>query len=99
MASAFVKGLSIVVCLVTLIKSTEGLSCSYCDYDAACPKGHLTESDCPFGVVKDICQCCDTCAKGPGEKCGGYWGEFGTCGRNHTCKWLFHRLQLSGTCV
>ncbi|XP_068203513.1 venom protein 302-like isoform X2 [Palaemon carinicauda] len=63
MASAFVKGLSIVVCLVTLIKSTEGLSCSYCDYDAACPKGHLTESDCPFGVVKDICQCCDTCAK------------------------------------
>ncbi|XP_068202900.1 uncharacterized protein [Palaemon carinicauda] len=53
---------------VRLRQSTEGLSCSDCDYGVDCPSWNLTESDCPFGVVKDICDCCDTCTEGPDEE-------------------------------
>ncbi|XP_068202892.1 single insulin-like growth factor-binding domain protein-2 [Palaemon carinicauda] len=84
MASALVKALSILVCLVALIKSTEGLSNPHCFYVRDCP--NLTKFDCPFGIVTDIYRCCDTCLKGPGEECGGLLSEFGICGRYLTCK-------------
>ncbi|XP_068203009.1 insulin-like growth factor-binding protein 7 [Palaemon carinicauda] len=84
MASALVKALSILVCLVALIKSSEGRSNPDCFYVSDCP--NLTIFDCPFGIVMDTYHCCSTCLKGPGEECGGLLREFGICGQYFTCK-------------
>merc|ERR1712198_663287 len=53
---------------------------------------------CTYGIVPDFCGCCDECARGPGEYCG---GEFGICGNlgsdelyydnNGECKWEWER--------
>ena len=40
---------------------------------------------CQYGEVPDVCACCMECAKGPGETCGGTWGELGTCGNGTQC--------------
>ena len=37
------------------------------------------------GYTKDVCGCCDVCAKGRGELCGGYWFHFGRCDADLTC--------------
>ena len=42
----------------------------------------LDVSTCTHGAVKDYCGCCDECLKGPGEKCGGF---FGSCANGSEC--------------
>ena len=37
------------------------------------------------GIVPDICGCCEECAKGLNEKCGGLWDIEGTCTEGLTC--------------
>lgn len=39
------------------------------------PESCVPVEDCPHGVTKDVCDCCDACSKGPGEECGGYSGR------------------------
>ncbi|XP_014665697.1 PREDICTED: uncharacterized protein LOC106807760 [Priapulus caudatus] len=44
---------------------------------------------CPYGLTKDFCRCCDVCAKGPGEKCyRGFpaWGQPMGCAKNFICE-------------
>ena len=45
---------------------------------AACEP--LIPDNCPSGqLAKDVCECCDVCAKAEGEECGGVWSLSGTC--------------------
>ncbi|XP_063875349.1 probable basic-leucine zipper transcription factor K [Scylla paramamosain] len=43
--------------------------------EVVCAK-ELEYHECPWGRVRDPCHCCDECAKGPGDVCG---GKNGTC--------------------
>lgn len=50
-----------------------------------CPKS--PPMDCASGhLTKDVCGCCDVCAKAEGEKCGGMWGMSGTCAPGLNCE-------------
>lgn len=57
------------------------------------------EEDCAHGATKDECGCCDVCAKGLGEECGGYRNHGGTCAENLICKPNLVIHQLPGQCV
>ena len=35
--------------------------------------------------MKDVCNCCDACAKQKGESCGGLWGMKGKCDKELRC--------------
>merc|ERR1712198_557696 len=68
--------------------STSPLQCFGCPIDCGAPP-----FGCTYGIVPDFCGCCDECARGPGEICG---GESGVCGHNDRgrlhcfngeCKW------------
>lgn len=48
-----------------------------CDHDA---------SNCSTGVTTDPCGCCQVCARGPGEPCGGEGEDAGVCGTGLTCE-------------
>ncbi|KAG7164658.1 Serine protease HTRA1B-like [Homarus americanus] len=56
--------------------------CRDCDLSECYP---LTSSDCLWGIHKDSCFCCNRCAKGLGESCGGRLEEFGKCGPGMGC--------------
>ena len=43
------------------------------------------ECMCSHGVVKEPCRFCVTCAKGPGEICGGPYGAIGECAKGLQC--------------
>ncbi|XP_037790476.1 neuroparsin-A-like [Penaeus monodon] len=45
---------------------------------------HVDASTCKHGTVEDWCRN-RVCAKGPGEECGGEWGELGKCGGGMYC--------------
>jgi len=49
------------------------LSCDLVD-SSECASGELT---------KDVCGCCDVCAKAAGQECGGPWGVMGTCAASY----------------
>ncbi|XP_068203510.1 venom protein 302-like [Palaemon carinicauda] len=79
------KAVIIFACLCVLVKSIDGLSC-YCPEDgSACLQRKLSRVECPFGIIKDHCDCCPVCAKGPGEVCGGPWDISGKCAQGLTC--------------
>ncbi|KAB7502076.1 Venom protein [Armadillidium nasatum] len=40
---------------------------------------------CKFGIIKDVCNCCNICAKGKGDECGGPWGLGGKCAEGLRC--------------
>lgn len=43
-------------------------------------------SNCSYGTVKDACECCDVCGRGPGDPCGEGGATFyGRCGDDMTC--------------
>ena len=55
-------------------------SCHYpCNPASQCLP--LDPNTCQHGVVKDICECCDVCGKGPGDECG----PPGKCGEGLVC--------------
>uniref|UniRef100_A0A4Q8K634 U118-Liphistoxin-Lth1a_1 n=1 Tax=Liphistius thaleban TaxID=1905330 RepID=A0A4Q8K634_9ARAC len=54
--------------------------------------------DCEFGIVRDVCECCDTCAKGPGDQCGGLFNHAGTCREDLQCSPHPKYNQLPGQC-
>jgi len=51
-------------------------------------------------TVKDECGCCEVCAKGEGEECGGLWGTDGTCADDLECVMENPEdpFDLRGTC-
>ena len=76
--------LVIVLAISAILAMTEALRCLPCDSTlVTCLSLH--KLNCKGGLVKDVCGCCATCAKVKGEKCGGFWGEEGTCDCGLTC--------------
>ena len=76
--------LVIVLAISAILEMTEALSCLPCDspFVKCLP---LRKLNCKGGLVKSVCGCCAICAKVKGEKCGGFWGEEGTCDYGLTC--------------
>ncbi|CAL4160774.1 unnamed protein product, partial [Meganyctiphanes norvegica] len=66
--------------LFMFITGSYGLSCLPCTQVKCRPP-----ENCSYGTVKHPCGCCDECAKGPGEECGGPWGIGGQCSKGHYC--------------
>ncbi|XP_077542389.1 crimpy [Haemaphysalis longicornis] len=86
---------SIVLFLVGLVALAESMpSCPKC-VEVECP----LEEECAYGVTSDMCGCCNVCARGPGEECGGYWNIGGTCAEGLTCKPNTMYYQLPGMCI
>lgn len=89
------KELVILVFISALTLRVYSLTCEPC-YDeygqSFCEKwgyDELTEKDCPNGVGKTVCGCCDLCLKGLNDRCGGIYGIFGKCGKGLECqKWI-----------
>ncbi|GAB6024847.1 hypothetical protein CHUAL_009965 [Chamberlinius hualienensis] len=78
---------AILFCLVLFAASVssyvEALTCMSCEL-VDCNIKNL--SKCKYGTVKDVCHCCDVCAKGPGESCGGMWEMEGKCATGLRCR-------------
>ncbi|KAK8733131.1 hypothetical protein OTU49_006775 [Cherax quadricarinatus] len=73
------------LCLLFLaVTRCSGLTCLPCQAETQCPDSNTLH--CYYGIVKDVCNCCDVCAKGPGEKCGGEWDAQGKCADGLTCQ-------------
>ncbi|XP_063585010.1 insulin-like growth factor-binding protein 7 [Penaeus indicus] len=74
------KTLPLLLLLAVACASTSGWSiiCSPCD-ESRCPP---SPDDCKFGVVKDACNCCDVCGKGPYEDCD----PENACGPGYYCQ-------------
>lgn len=68
------------VLLCSIFAAVLSLSCMSCDRANCGPK-----PKCKGGYTKDVCGCCDVCAKVEGERCGGYWNHFGRCDMDLTC--------------
>ncbi|XP_023217449.1 venom protein 302-like [Centruroides sculpturatus] len=84
--------------LFGLIVSSYCIPCS-CDKKSCKP---LT--NCKFGMVKDGCNCCQVCAKGVGESCGGRFNVHGICADDLECVYSrsltnLEKLKRGGTCI
>ncbi|XP_071549675.1 serine protease HTRA3-like isoform X2 [Panulirus ornatus] len=76
---------------VTAIRP-DALQCGPCD-----PSRCLAIGECHRGITWDVCRCCEVCAKGLNEECGGPWSAYGKCGYGlscmkdaRECPYLFH---------
>ncbi|XP_053647258.1 venom protein 302 [Cherax quadricarinatus] len=88
--------ISTLLCLLFIaVSSCSGLRCMPCGTRHPC--SDPSTLNCPWGTVKDICNCCDICGKGPNEACGGSWDMYGKCGDCLTCQKETKRGQ--GICV
>ncbi|CAG0895021.1 unnamed protein product, partial [Cyprideis torosa] len=67
-----------------LLDWTSSMQCYLC-VPSVCSSLFNTEN-CPRGIVKDVCGCCDICAKDLGETCGGPYEAFGKCGPGLRCE-------------
>ena len=66
--------------LAFIIPAPSATSCPFpCDPATQCVP--LDSSSCQYGVVKDVCECCDVCGHGPEDLCGPY----GKCGTGLIC--------------
>ncbi|XP_023217453.1 venom protein 302-like isoform X2 [Centruroides sculpturatus] len=74
------KSSILLLVLACCIIATYALDCPSCDKSACQPHGR-----CVAGVVKDVCGCCDVCAKRIGEECGGPDDIYGKCARWMLC--------------
>lgn len=66
------------------IFSIYSLSCP-CLWDKTYRSHCKVPENCPVGLTKDACGCCDVCAKAKGEACGGPWFLLGRCGKGLKC--------------
>ena len=67
-----------------LLSTAYGLSCDEpCNPSLQCT--HIDTSNCRYGLVKDVCGCCNVCGKGLGELCGGINDIEGKCGPGFEC--------------
>ncbi|XP_067133223.1 single insulin-like growth factor-binding domain protein-2 [Centruroides vittatus] len=70
---------SSILLIFIVIASTN--ACDFC-YNIECQP---PPEDCSFGTVLDGCGCCQVCAKGEGESCGGAWDVEGICAEGLIC--------------
>lgn len=54
---------------------------------------------CRYGTIYDHCGCCQVCAMGPGEMCGGPGGVYGKCGQGYYCYPANRRIGQTGRCI
>nr|API81344.1 venom toxin [Hemiscorpius lepturus] len=86
-------------CLITLLLfgiflRTMSLKCRVCGtYDCK-----PTPENCPVGIVKDVCNCCDVCGKNENEVCGGPWNIIGKCGEGLKCVEEDDHFESKGIC-
>ena len=74
--------------VLVVVSATQAISCQFpCNASGEC--NEIDISVCEHGLVKDVCECCDVCGKGPNEWCGPY----GKCGDGLEC------VELSGVSV
>lgn len=78
--------------------SVSAFSCEWpCDLSEHCR--YVDISACSHGTVKDQCECCTVCGRGPGEDCGRNEGKCGTgleCVVPEEFAW---DLEYPGTCI
>ena len=74
------KPLCLPLLLMAILAPGTATSCQFpCNPSSQC--SHIDLSNCEYGTVKDVCECCSVCGKGPGELCGSY----GKCGDGLIC--------------
>lgn len=72
--------------------------------DILCSEIACGEYECPdttyceFGIAPDICDCCNICAKGLDDHCGGMLNLAGICGEGYFCLPHPKYSQLPGLC-
>ena len=82
-ASTWLQGAALPIALIHILTvNPAAADCGVCDTSYCEP---LNGSACAYGVLKDECYCCDACAKGPGESCGGPQGGDGYCAEGYEC--------------
>ena len=65
--------------LVIAVSASQATSCQFPCNSSEC--SDIDISGCGHGLVKDVCECCDVCGKGPYQWCGLY----GKCGDGLIC--------------
>lgn len=84
-------------CVFSILAVVCTLSCPGC-IPALCEDA----GPCAHGTVKDQCSCCDVCAKGLGERCGGAYYAYGKCGVGLVCninRTIHIALRPVGECI
>ena len=66
--------------LLAGLSLSAGLTC------APCEKASCSPPDCPGRIVRDVCGCCEVCARGLGERCGGHFNSLGLCDDGLVCE-------------
>lgn len=85
-------------CAFSILAVVCTLSCGFPCNPAEC----RDVGPCAHGTVKDPCACCDVCAKGLGEECGGSYNGFGRCGVGLVCNinmTIHIALRPRGECI
>lgn len=87
------------VFLAFVMLTGRDVTCLVCPSLDACDPATQCEEPvgCKGGVVKDVCQCCDTCAKVRGEDCGGPHGLRGRCDLGLVCVTLHGATHAAPT--
>ena len=67
------------------LSPAQALQCPPCGRIHCHPK-KASQLRCKGGVTTGVCNCCPTCAKIKGERCGGDYNYMGKCDRGLTCK-------------
>ncbi|KAH3836972.1 uncharacterized protein LOC127880299 [Dreissena polymorpha] len=78
-----------IVLLVTFAFSVcpfvRAMTCPTCDKIHCVPKT-ASKLDCKGGVTTGVCDCCPTCARVEGERCGGVYNYLGKCDKGLYCE-------------
>ncbi|GAB6024844.1 hypothetical protein CHUAL_009962 [Chamberlinius hualienensis] len=88
-----VKFYLLLVTLAIIFCGSNQSTCTNCEGIYNCP---LEPYECQYGIVSNNCTCCEMCAKGPGEECGGNLDQYGTCGERLACQ--SNLPDVAGTC-
>ena len=93
--------MKILLLVIGFAQTGDTLSCAICDKTAC-----VEPLNCKTGVVKDVCSCCNVCAKSINERCGGPWNIHGKCGDGLKCHIESERSKIylpkhfrAGVCV
>ncbi|KAK3605640.1 hypothetical protein CHS0354_032591 [Potamilus streckersoni] len=93
----------IILSMTVLVQSLECPSCE----KVHCSPRKASKLRCKGGVTTGVCDCCPTCAKVEGEKCGGDFNYLGKCDKGLYCRtilqtdknYLYSRKEPDGICM